>query len=353
MFLSLQILNMFRENRELFDVFYFIKCGKCNQRKKVDLLDKNNVMCRGQILKTTETNFFVIIPIEKQIIKSVKDNWSSICEFGATCNKQSESFSDAHDGAILKNLLNKYSESDTNILSLTLNVDGAKKFKSNLLSVWPIQLIQNFLPPTIRYQLRNIIVNGFFYTNSESDELNFHDFLMPLISELNHFHENPISLNIENQDFNFIPIITHAAVDLPAKGKLQETKQFGGYFGCSYCEIPGELVDVQIKSKKKKGTKPTNDNKKSKNSQEEPLQEQKTKKFIRYVESDSTYKLRDEIETLRKMLDASKLNGDKPVDGIKGRIRFFISEIVCKLNSLQAAICNSNLILHSLNLLWL
>ena len=36
-------------------------------------------------------------------------------------------------------------------LSLTMNYDGAPKFRSSGMQVWPVQFIINELPPQIRY----------------------------------------------------------------------------------------------------------------------------------------------------------------------------------------------------------
>lgn len=139
-------------------------------------------------------------------------------------------------------------------------------------------------------------------------KLNCRDYLLPLVEELNYLKENEIKLNIENDEYTFKPIITHCAVDLPAKSMLQEIKQFGGYCSCSYCKIPGELVLIQPTKTKKKSNKRL-----AKNNEEiEP------KKFVRYVEGKEIHELREEVDTLKQMLVASKSNDD--VDGIKGKI---------------------------------
>lgn len=114
--------------------------------------------------------------------------------------------------------------------------------------------------------------------------------------------------NIENQDYMFKPVITHCCVDLPAKSKIQETKQFGGYDACTYCEIPGELVVIKSsKSADKKGKK------------KQDKIEKKPSEFVRYVEGDNEHPLRDETETLKKMLIASSFSKKDDVDGIKGK----------------------------------
>lgn len=317
---KVQLLKLFRENRNLTDIFFFVKCDKCRKSTKVQPDEKKGLKCThcDELLKTNETNFFVILPIEKQIVHSVKTNWTEISEFDTSGDKKSESFADAHDGTILREELNYYKDSDINVLSLTLNVDGANKFKSNSLSIWPIQLMQNFLPPHIRFLPKNIILNGLYYHKcKDGEELSFHEYLRPLISELNMFKRDPISMEIEDENYKFRPIITHCAVDLPAKSKLAEMKQFGGYDACSFCEIHGEKVLIE---KPKSNTKPK---KTTKTSGTEATTEssKKPKHFVRYVESNCSYKLRDEVETLEKMLAASDFDGKEFIDGIKGTVK--------------------------------
>lgn len=332
---KVQIMNMFREHRDLVDIFYFIKCTKCKKYSKAE--NKIAAKCSrcGNGIKFTETNYFVNLPVEQQIVKSIKENWSYIQNFAIDRDTEKTMISDAYDGEILRKILEKYRDSDVNILSLTINVDGANKFRSNTKSVWPIQLVQNYLPPSIRFLPQNVIVNGLQYVSSkddDTDDLNFREFLLPLVNELNNLKTNIIQIEIDNENYSFKPIITHAAVDLPAKSKFAEMKQCGGYdrFGCfgyaiiklqiiknfivhscTFCEIPGEQVEVENLVVKKRVNK-----KASKKPNSETALAKKPKTFVRYVQGD--YKIRDEVETLKKMLLASESNGQS-IDGVKGK----------------------------------
>lgn len=327
---KVQLLQLFHENRISTDIFFFVMCDKCMKSTKVQSDQKKGLKCShcDESLKTNETNFFVILPVEEQIKQSVKNNWTEISEFKTSDDK--DYISDAHDGTILREVLNHYKDSDINVLSLCLNVDGANKFKSNSLSVWPIQLMQNYLPPHVRFLQKNIILNGLYYHKCNEDkELNFHQFLRPLIAEINQLKEKPIVMEIEGEQYQFKPVVTHCAVDLPAKSKLQQMKQFGGYDACSYCLIPGEKILIEKpKSKQKSNKKPPKKSvtrttmkiNKASNTKEKTEPEQKSKYFVRYVEGNGPYKLRDEIETLETMLAASTFDGKKCIDGVKGKV---------------------------------
>ena len=56
--------------------------------------------------------------------------------------------SDIYDGSIYKERSNFYS--DPYNLSFTMNIDGAPKFKSSTMQIWPVQMIINELPPMAR-----------------------------------------------------------------------------------------------------------------------------------------------------------------------------------------------------------
>lgn len=296
-----QIMKLFSEHRDLIDIIFFMKCNKCQKTIRIKSDNDEPAKCCDTILKKCETNFFIYLPIEKQLLQSIRNNWLYIKDFDTNSDK-TNSYSDVHDGEILKSILNQYKNDDLNILSLCLNVDGANKFKSNKFSLWPIQFTQNFLPPRIRFQKENIIVAGLYYTDSD-EKLNFRDYMLPLVHELNELKDNHITMNIEDQQYSFKPVITHCCVDLPAKSKLQETKQFGGYDACTYCEIPGELIVIKNSNSKKKQNNV----------------EKKPREFVRYVEGKDDHPLRDETETLKKMLLASSSSKKDDLDGIKGK----------------------------------
>lgn len=301
-----QILKLFRENKDMIEVIYFIRCAKCKKIVEKNSENVDRVMCCDTVVKKTETNFYVHMPLKKQIVQSIKSNWQDIENFDTT-GKENDSISDAHDGDILKEVLKQYEDDDLNILSLCVNVDGANKFNSNLVSLWPIQFTQNYLPPKIRFLPHNVLVSGLLYTEEQFD---FREYFLPVIRELQSLKQQNIVMTIKEEIYTFQPVVTHCAVDLPAKAKFQETKQFGGYDACSYCEIPGERVIINCKIKKKKNQ--SNNGGRLEDNHVKKVQQ------IRYPEGTCSYALRDEKETLKKMLAASS-NNNEAVDGIKGR----------------------------------
>lgn len=318
------ILEMFHDKRDLFDVFKFVKCGKCQKITKIDShVHKSNCVRCNAAIKTTETNFFIGIPIEQQIKKSVRENWSYISKFDTSGDDNSQSYSDAHDGKILKDLLKQYAESDVNILSLCLNLDGANKYKSSVLSVWPIQLVQNYLPPSIRFLPHNIIVAGLYYHQKKPDCF---EYMLPLVNELIELSQRKITMDIDGEEFVFKPAITHCSVDLPAKSLLQAIKQYGGYESCTYCDIVGESIVIGKTSDcdDDKTRKTQKTRKKNQNIKTDTIPVKKESKFVRYTEGSQQCAMRDEFETLEAMLAASTSTSGEAVNGVKGKILLFL-----------------------------
>lgn len=302
---KVQILKMFRDNKDVIEIYYFVKCVKCERIVKQNSESSDELKCCDVILSKDETNFFVYMPLRKQIIQSIEKNWDYIKKFDTSMSDNC--VSDAHHGTVLKNLMKRYENEDINILSLCLNTDGVNKFKSNLVSLWPIQFTQNYLPPKIRFLPDNVLVCGLMYKEEKFD---FREFFLPLVNELNNMSDDKITMEIEGQGYTFKPVVTHCTVDLPAKAKFQETKQYNGYDACTYCKHPGKQVLLTSTRKTKKNQS---------NSGKEP----KETKGCRYTEGNESYPLRTEQEMLNNMLVASaSASKTKDVNGVKGKILF-------------------------------
>lgn len=106
-------------------------------------------------------DFFIYIGVKKQLIQSVSQNISAILSHREKfVEGRFSGCRDIWDGKILRKMI---TGENNVILSLLLNTDGASANKSNQYTFWPIQLVQNHLPPEIRYKTNNIIVCGLYY----------------------------------------------------------------------------------------------------------------------------------------------------------------------------------------------
>lgn len=104
-----------QKNTEMiFDTKYYTKC--CNQ------ISLCNVMC-NKCDKIVEKGkkYFVYIPVEQQIKKSLVDNFEEILNY-INRSRSSETITDIDDGCVQKQMNDQYP--DKKILSFTLNIDG-------------------------------------------------------------------------------------------------------------------------------------------------------------------------------------------------------------------------------------
>lgn len=235
---KIQIMKLFEERMTIkFGKKYFVNCTNCKTYIECPNAHSSKCSeCNADLIRT-ETIFFIYLPIETQIIYSLTKNWSAIQRYNI--ETESNYIVDIHNASHFKSIYNKITPG-RNLLSLMVNTDGANKFKSNTSSVWPIQLIQNYLPPNLRYLPKNIILAAIYYGLTKPNCL---EFFFPLVSELKRLHQNGILMKIGNEDFVFEPVVTHCSVDLPAKHMLQCIKQYNGFNACTYCLHPGKLIE--------------------------------------------------------------------------------------------------------------
>lgn len=216
---------------------YYIWCEVCSKYSKSSSNSKQ-LTCRicGNGLSVTETSIFVYIDLKEQIFESIKRNWAVIKKYREeTLSKDDDFISDISDGKILKTLIRN--NTDVFILSLSINTDGAAVYKSKNISIWPVQIILNFLPPDARYKLNNIIVTNLYFGNMP----NMTHFLEPLLQELECLQKTfLITFNYESIHFQLYA--THCCVDLQAKALLQQIKLYNSHNSCTYCKHPGKSV---------------------------------------------------------------------------------------------------------------
>lgn len=235
-----------------FEVHY--KCEKCKiytgiQRKQATSNHINCKQCNGAFDRKTN-EFFIYIPLEQQLRLSIEKNFNSIVQF-KNSHRDGNNVSDPRDGTVLKTLDAKYPNAFN--LSLILNTDGAQVFDSTKKSLWPLQLIQNFLHPKIRYLTSNILLVGLIFVKGKPDPAQF---FFPLIQELNRMHQNGFKIDNLSSELLFRPFITHCVCDLPARAKCQGILQYNGKYACCYCLHPGVSIEnknagVEKKTKSK------------------------------------------------------------------------------------------------------
>lgn len=172
------------------------------------------------------------------------------------------------------------------ILPLTINLDGAKIFSSSTSTLWPIQLVQNYLPPKIRFLTKNILLVG-LYCGKKKPHIS--TIMLPLASELNFIQKKGIAIWHIDKLLNFSPAIMYCSCDIPARAEVQNMKP-SGYFSCPCCEQKGMLVNNP-----------------------------KTKKsYVRLLKMQETAPKRTHNKSKNASIKFASSTGDSDVQGLKG-----------------------------------
>lgn len=265
-----------------YETEFHIQCAAC-QKYTPSSRTKTQCLCCKRLINTSNSKYFIYVPIEQQLRNSVYYHWDEIVK---SRTLQENTITDVHDAIQYKKVAAKYC--DSTILSLVACTDGAAIFKNNSQSFWAIQLYQNYLSASMRYTPNNILVVAFF---SDSKKPKMKDFFKPLLVEIKSINmRGGFSVQKSGQNVTFMPVITHFCADLQAKADVQEMKTVAGYYCCGYCFHPG--VSVKLNPKDKHSTA-----------------------YVRYGKRKTAEKPRthfDIIETYRKLRQRHT-----PIDGIK------------------------------------
>lgn len=211
--------------------------------------------------------------------------------------------SDVDDGLLYQKIKNEM-PSCCYLCAMTLNTDGANIFKSSNDSLWPVQLVLNCLPPSLRYLPENIIISTLYYGRKPF----MNDLLYILSVEIDHLNEQLITIYKDHEFFNFVPKLLLCACDLPARDKVQNFKGPNGKFGCSICYHPGI-----------------------------PIANNKGRTTIRFTKHESTLKLRTHDETVehaqRVAVKGFANDGKMNTFGIKGHSAILLFDDINVIDS--------------------
>lgn len=291
---------------ENFDYYTLLICDKCDE-----LSDENAKVCGcGQTIKkdSKKNNFLIHFDVRSQIDHILHENFDMIVAY-LKREHGDDVMSDIDDGKVFKKI--KEENQHLQVLSCTLNIDGAQVFNSSNCSLWPVQLYLNFLPPNIRFFSENIIVSTIYFGRKKPNVTNL---LYPLATEFHKFNEKIFTIFKYDEFHNFLPILSHCVCDLPAKAEIQCLKGPTGRYACSYCYHPG----IPIKNLSKKTT-------------------------IRYIKQSSPASLRTHAETLLASTQDSAFQSDKNY-GVQGQSALFMFDHIDIIDGLTTDYVHNGLL---------
>lgn len=223
--------QMKREANLKYSYEYYIFCEKC----KLLMKQNENCMNCGKSTKKKKNNYFIYINIRQQILNMLDKHLELILSH-VNIEREDGSLSDIFDGNVYKKV-NSKTENEI-LLPLSINVDGAKIFNSSKSSLWPIQLIQHYLPEKVRFLRENILLVGLFCGPEKPD---VSVIMEPFATEMYNLRASGIFTWHNSNLLQFLPSVMFCVCDLPARSQMQNCKQ-SGFYGCMCCLQEGYSV---------------------------------------------------------------------------------------------------------------
>ena len=177
-------------------------------------------------------NYFITIDLR---LKSIEEQLKNILEnedlkqYISFERNNSDLVSDICDGEM-------YKKQQQHSFSLNMNCDGLPIFRSAV-SLWPIQLVLNELPP--KHRKNNIILAGLWFGPTKPSMFTF---LKPFTEEMQNLAENGIQWNNGDRVITTKVFLSLCALDSVARCQIANMKQFNGEYGCGLCLNKGERV---------------------------------------------------------------------------------------------------------------
>lgn len=208
-----------------------IRCEDCNGLRFQGPLEKQSLKRR------VSGNYFVTLPLKSQLrdilerdgvfteLTNYRQPSTNICDITSSdCiqekRKQGEFLNSTHN------------------LSLLFNTDGVPLYSSSSVSIWPVFLVINELPPAMRFSQKNMLLWGLWQSTGKPK---FQTFLQRFVEDLTDLHRSGVSVTIKGQDITVKAELTVGTMDLQAKAYVMEMTQHNGQFGCLTCEEPGTV----------------------------------------------------------------------------------------------------------------
>ena len=129
-------------------------------------------------------------------------------------------------------------------MSFSLNTDGVNLVKSQTWSIWPVYLMINKLPYSMRIQKQNMIIAGVWFSLVKP-VMNL--FLGPIRKALASIEKDGISISIDGEMHTCRGFLICATCDIPAKALVLGMKQHNGEYSCTRCQQSGRNYRTDTK----------------------------------------------------------------------------------------------------------
>ncbi|XP_048111205.1 uncharacterized protein LOC125302185 isoform X1 [Alosa alosa] len=237
-------------NEQSKDISFQIYCQQCKHLigTSHEITNRKHCVTCGTAFETDRLNggsFFLSLPLDSQIQAFLENSdVSSHLNYRFIRTKSNHNaISDIYDGVKYKALAGPGEIlSNPNNLSYTFNSDGSPLFKSAKFSMWPIHIMINELPPAMRS--KHLILAGLWCGPREPL---MEIFLKPFVEQAKKLANVGVTWRNQGELVKSKLVGLCCSVDSKARPQMLNTTQFNGYYGCSFCLHPGEIVGRVIK----------------------------------------------------------------------------------------------------------
>ena len=226
-------------------------CDKCSTLfpSNLAVIDCQQPGCSGKRYKGTtgehgmrqRKSYFACLPLQSQLkdILGAPGVFTTMQQYRLSCEEK-EGITDILDGGLYQELRRPGNFlSDNNNFSLIFNTDGVPLYTSSGISIWPVYLVINELPPNQRFSKKNMVLWGTWQGQGKPA---FQSFFQVFVKDMVDLKLNGVEVSFCDNVQQCKGIVLCAPVDLQAKAMLVEMVPHNGEFGCLTCEEPGEVV---------------------------------------------------------------------------------------------------------------
>ena len=196
--------------------------------------------CRKPFNKKT-ANYFLEIPLKSQIQNLfIQEGFYENLQHRFKRKSTPGFYEDIYDGKLYQSHFapGGISRNPHNI-SFTFNTDGAPVFKSSKVSVWPIFMVINELPYSMRMKKENMLLANLWFG---SEKPSMGTFLKPFQRAMTELHGGIECHSPGHESFITRGILLCGTADLPTRSLLCNHIQCNGAYSCWKCDQEGASV---------------------------------------------------------------------------------------------------------------
>ncbi len=153
-------------------------------------------------------------------------------------HKQSNGLWDISDGSLYRMFANGKLLLDRFGLSLLITTDGVPVFNSSNVSMWPASLMINELPAKMKKKFLMLIAL-WLGKGKPNCKLLFEN----LVDQIKLLSQTGFQWTFRNKKVSSTVDVIAVIADSVARAPIQNCLQFNGFFGCSWCEDPGQTYN--------------------------------------------------------------------------------------------------------------